>query len=82
MNEIVTKLKLRLNTLNAFNGSSLKNNYEKLLFRKDKISTFLGKENTRFMGFIRGVSNEGRLIIEVEGNQLKEFGLKEVRLLY
>ncbi|UBZ12847.1 biotin--[acetyl-CoA-carboxylase] ligase [Flagellimonas marinaquae] len=56
--------------------------YEKLLFRKDKPSTFSDPHGNRFMGFIRRVSPTGKLIIELEDQVLKEFDLKEVTLLY
>jgi BirA family biotin operon repressor/biotin-[acetyl-CoA-carboxylase] ligase len=35
-----------------------------------------------FMGFIRGVSDTGKLVLELEDRVFKEFGLKEVSLLY
>jgi BirA family biotin operon repressor/biotin-[acetyl-CoA-carboxylase] ligase len=62
--------------------SGLRDSYEALMFRKGKASTFKGSDGHLFMGFIRGVSPEGRLIIAVEGEELREFDLKEVQLLY
>lgn len=56
--------------------------YETLLFRKDKPSTFKTNSDNLFMGFIRGVTKEGKLIITLEDNILKEFNLKEIQLLY
>ncbi|SNZ01947.1 biotin--[acetyl-CoA-carboxylase] ligase [Flagellimonas pacifica] len=56
--------------------------YEKLLFRKDRPSTFKGASGETYMGFIRRVSTNGKLIIELEDKIFKEFGLKEVSLLY
>lgn len=56
--------------------------YEQLLFRKDKPSTFKNKQGELFMGFIRGVSPEGKLQVELEDEQLKQFDMKEVQLLY
>ncbi|MCR9227749.1 MAG: biotin--[acetyl-CoA-carboxylase] ligase [Flavobacteriaceae bacterium] len=56
--------------------------YQKLLFRKDKPSTFTNNEGEMFMGFIRKVSPTGKLVIELEDQILKEFDLKEVTLLY
>ena len=60
----------------------MKDSYEARIFRKDKASTFRGSDDRLFMGFIRGVSPEGRLIISVEGEELCEFDLKEVQLMY
>ncbi len=56
--------------------------YEKVLFRKDKPSTFKDKDGELFMGFIKGISSKGLLCIQLEDNILKEFDLKDVQLLY
>ncbi|MGB5554990.1 MAG: hypothetical protein WBM83_10060 [Flavobacteriaceae bacterium] len=56
--------------------------YEGHLFRKDKPSTFEDRQGKRFMGFIRGVSNDGKLKITLEDDILKEFDLKELKLCY
>ena len=56
--------------------------YENVLFRKDKPSTFKDNNGNLFMGFIRGVSNEGRLVVTLEDDIKKEFDLKAIRLLY
>lgn len=56
--------------------------YENVLFRKDKPSTFESKEGELFMGFIRGVSSDGSLIVELEDQIIQNFGLKEIKLLY
>ena len=82
MNQIVTSLKVRLKVLDSINMKDLKDTYESVLFRKAKPSTFLDSSKTRFMGFIKGLSTEGKLIIQLEDEVLKEFGVKEVRLLY
>jgi len=56
--------------------------YEKLLFRKDKPSTFTNAQGEMFMGFIRSVSSTGKLVLELEDHIFREFDLKEVTLLY
>lgn len=60
----------------------LKSKYENLLFRKNKPSTFKDKQSNIFAGFIRGISNSGKLQIMLEKGVLKEFNLKDVQLLY
>ncbi|RLD29997.1 MAG: biotin--[acetyl-CoA-carboxylase] ligase [Bacteroidetes bacterium] len=60
----------------------LKNEYENLLFRKDKPSTFKDEKGLRFSGFIKGISDSGKLQVVLEDYILKEFDLKEVQLLY
>lgn len=62
---------------------SLKEAYLNVLFRKDKVSTFTNlKNNELFTGIIRNVSEEGKLIVQVEDEILKSFDLKEVKLMY
>ncbi len=56
--------------------------YEKVLFRKDKPSTFKNSNGKLFMGFIRGVTHEGKLNVELEDHIFQEFALKEIQLLY
>ena len=60
----------------------LKKEYDELLFRKDKPSTFQDMQGEMFMGFIRGVSDEGKLVVELEDEITKNFNLKEIKLLY
>lgn len=60
----------------------IKDEYRKYLFRLHKPSTFESKGKDRFMGFIRGVSSKGKLIVELEDQIMEEFGLKEIKLLY
>ena len=56
--------------------------YEEELFRKNKPSTFKDIDGTIFMGFIRKISPEGKLVVELEDAILKEFDLKEIQLQY
>lgn len=60
----------------------LQKDYENVLFRKGKPSTFKDNEGKLIMGFIRGVSDEGRLQVTLEDDVKKEFDMKEVSLLY
>jgi len=60
----------------------LQNDYENVLFRKDKPSTFKDNEGKLIMGFIRGISDEGRLQVTLEDDVKKEFDMKDVSLLY
>ena len=68
--------------LEEVGADNMQRDYEEVLFRKDKPSTFRDKEGILFMGFIRGVTNEGKLNVTLEDNVLKAFELKEISLLY
>ncbi|MBU2947255.1 biotin--[acetyl-CoA-carboxylase] ligase [Zobellia uliginosa] len=80
--ELIENLKSAFLDSHSRSTESLWQTYEKVLFRKDKPSTFENKENELFMGFIRGVSPTGKLQIVLEDNVIKEFDIKEVKLLY
>ena len=82
LSNIVENLKAFLGKSGEGNQKRLFELYETRLFRKDKPSTFTDQDNEMFMGFIKGVSNDGKLKILLEDNILKEFNLKEVKLLY
>ena len=55
--------------------------YKSYLFRKDKPSTFELPDQMLFTGIIRGVTNAGKLRVQME-DATKEFDLKGLRLLY
>ncbi|NNK74472.1 MAG: biotin--[acetyl-CoA-carboxylase] ligase [Maribacter sp.] len=61
---------------------AMQKKYENVLFRKNKPSTFKDNGGKLFMGFIQGVSKEGRLVVALEGDINKAFDLKEISLLY
>ena len=73
---------MQLESIEAKTVTQLLPTYEKLLFRKDKPSTFTNAHGKMFMGFIRKVSPSGKLVLELEDRVFREFDLKEVNLLY
>ncbi|MEC7263182.1 MAG: biotin--[acetyl-CoA-carboxylase] ligase [Bacteroidota bacterium] len=82
MRRILDRLHHHLEFLESKTVVQLLPSYEKLLFRKDKPSTFTNGQGEMFMGFIRSVSTTGKLILELEDHILREYDLKEVTLLY
>ena len=63
------------------NTAELWTTYENLLFRKDKPSTVVGLSGDLFSGIIKGVSQQGKLMVKTESS-LEEFDLKSIKLLY
>ena len=59
----------------------LNTDYESYLFRKDKPSTFKLPDDTLFTGIIRGVTDAGKLRVQME-DSTNEFDLKQLKLLY
>ncbi|MEM9649321.1 MAG: biotin--[acetyl-CoA-carboxylase] ligase, partial [Bacteroidota bacterium] len=78
LQQILEKLKLHLSKIEEKMFPELLPSYEAMLFRKDKPSTFKDQKGNMFMGFIRGVSPEGQLIVELEDKIFQTYGLKEV----
>jgi len=79
---VVLNLKYYFEILQTGNLEFLKSTYETHLFRKNKPSTFKNAEGLMFSGFIKGVSNDGKLQVLLEDDILKVFDLKEISLLY
>jgi BirA family biotin operon repressor/biotin-[acetyl-CoA-carboxylase] ligase len=79
---ILVKLEQYFKILEQKQFEILKTAYENQLFRKDKPSTFRDTDGHLFSGYIKGVSSSGNLLIMVEDDIIKEFGLKAVTLLY
>ncbi|MEL6919130.1 MAG: biotin--[acetyl-CoA-carboxylase] ligase [Bacteroidota bacterium] len=82
LHKILDNLKQYFSLSNEKPWEYFSNSYQRLLFRKDKPSTFKNKSGELFMGFIKGVSPEGKLLVNLEDMVLKEFDLKEIQLLY
>lgn len=78
----ITNLKHYFSVLKNSKHSLLKAEYESLLFKKGKPSTFKSAQGQLFSGFISGVSQEGCLQVLLEDNNLQSFSLKEIELLY
>ena len=71
-----------LSNLCPENFEVLLEEYHQHLFRKDKPSTFEFPNGERFIGYIRGVSQNGELQVEQEDAVISSFRLKELKLLY
>ena len=52
--------------------------YQESLYRKDQPHMFENSEGERFMGIIRGVSQQGQLLVENEDASLKAYNFKEI----
>lgn len=68
--------------LEAKNYKSIKSEYETLLFRKHKPSTFRTWSEGIFTGYINGVSEDGKLEVLVEDQIIKTYDLKDIELQY
>jgi len=78
LDEICLELKNQLLLLSEKKYQFLEDSYVKVLFQIDKPMMFKDTENQLFLGIIRGISETGNIIIELENDNLKEFGVKEI----
>ena len=79
---ILKEIAFNLSNLCLENFEALLEEYHQHLFRKDKPSTFELPNGERFIGYIRGVSQNGELQVEQEDAVISSFRLKELKLLY
>jgi BirA family transcriptional regulator, biotin operon repressor / biotin---[acetyl-CoA-carboxylase] ligase len=56
--------------------------YDHFLFKKGKPTLFENDNQQRFMGIITGVTQNGKLKILLEDDGEKEFGIKEILMIY
>ncbi|WP_204346285.1 biotin--[acetyl-CoA-carboxylase] ligase [Psychroserpens algicola] len=79
---VIEQLRYYIDILKTGDFQKVKDLYESELFRNNKPSTFKDVKGVLFTGIIKGVSNSGYLQVLIEDEILKEFDLKEVKLLY
>jgi BirA family biotin operon repressor/biotin-[acetyl-CoA-carboxylase] ligase len=82
LERFLQELKLTFSEFTSISFDESLNRYEQMLFKKDSLSVFSKGANEKFKGIIRGVTKEGRLIVELENGLSTNFDLKEVQLLY
>lgn len=81
LDAILQALQKRLQLLKLGQFSNLNNDYQNVLYRRFIFSKFSDKNNT-FLGKIIGVSTQGKLQIELENNDLREYSLKEIQFIF
>lgn len=77
---LVEKIKSRIQLLITKNYIQLENEYLNVLYKKNIPSMFKNSEDVLFMGKIIGITKLGNLLIELEDETTKEFGIKEISL--
>jgi BirA family biotin operon repressor/biotin-[acetyl-CoA-carboxylase] ligase len=82
LSEILKQIEIYFELLASEKFSEIKVQYENLLFRKDKPSTFKTTDSNTFSGIIQGVTKKGKLKVWTEDEIIKTFDLKDLTLLY
>ncbi|MFC7773170.1 biotin--[acetyl-CoA-carboxylase] ligase [Flavobacterium sp. GCM10027622] len=79
---IVMEIQLQINCIGQNQSKQLWEQYEENLFKKGVPMAFEEASGGKFMGIIRGVTPTGKLVVQVEDDSFREFGIKEVQLLF
>jgi BirA family biotin operon repressor/biotin-[acetyl-CoA-carboxylase] ligase len=74
-------LNQKWNLLENNRFSEIDKYYHDVLYKINDISVFENSESDRFNGKIKGVSREGKLLVELESGEISAFDLKEIKLL-
>lgn len=81
LNAILKKLEKILSEVGK-NVDKILSEYEKVLFKKGKVSTFQMPDNSFLSGIIKGITSTGLLKVQVEDETINTFDLKELKLLF
>jgi len=81
LKKITVKLKLKIKQLEKQDFKSLETNYLNVLYKKNIPTMFKDSKDVLFMGIIRGISNDGKLQVELENETMVEFGIKEIAMV-
>jgi BirA family transcriptional regulator, biotin operon repressor / biotin---[acetyl-CoA-carboxylase] ligase len=82
LKKIVNRLQSNYNLYKSNGEAILWKKYHQNLFKINVPMAFEDKNNTKFMGIIKQVLPNGLLQIETEDELLKNFDLKEIKMLY
>lgn len=82
LKEVMNALEEMLKEVSATSFEQVYEEYQEYLFQRGKVSAFRPKMGKDFMGIIREVAPNGALIVATETEEIKQFQLKEVELLY
>ena len=77
---LLRKMEVQSHRVESASLAPLKTDYESVLYRRGKISSFEFPDGKIRKGIIRGVSDSGRLLVESH-NDLQSYDLKEIKLL-
>jgi len=77
---LIEKIKEKIQLLVSKKYEELENDYLKVLYKKNIPTMFKDSKDVLFMGIISGISNSGNLLVELEDETVKEFGIKEISL--
>ncbi len=78
--KILLEIQYQLHLIEQQKFKEIKLQYENVLYKKGIPSMFIDIDNNTFLGKIIGVTNQGKLQIELDDESLREYALKEIKL--
>lgn len=78
--KLIKEIRSSIKILSLEKYTQLEQQYLSVLYKKNIPTMFKNSEDVLFMGKILGISDSGNLLIELEDDIIKEFGIKEVSL--
>ena len=81
LEDIISEIEKNIRFLESSKYHLLEKNYLDVLYKKNIPTMFKNSKDEIFMGLISGISNNGKLQIQLEDDSVKEFGIKEVSFL-
>ncbi len=79
LDKILFEIQYQLHVIQQQKFDEIKEQYEKVLYKKGVPSMFIDNDRTTFLGKIIGVTNEGKLQIELEDESVQTYNLKEIK---
>lgn len=80
LSELIEKVKERIQLLALKKYNLLESDYLNVLYKKNTPTMFKDRNASLFMGKIVGISANGNLLVELEDETIKEFGIKEISI--
>ncbi|MDN3619301.1 biotin--[acetyl-CoA-carboxylase] ligase [Polaribacter undariae] len=78
---ILDEIKKNIKRLTSQNFNLLEEKYLDVLYKKNIPTMFKNSKDEIFMGMISGISDFGKLQVQLEDDVIQEFGLKEISFL-
>ena len=79
---IIQKIEKNFSLINVTPFHKYYEKYQTVLFKYQKPSTFINPQGDTFVGMIQGVTQNGKLQILIEDNNIQLYDLKEIQMLY
>lgn len=81
LKDLLLEIKNKLNLLATQKLALLEKKYTAVLYKKNIPSMFKNSSGEFFLGMIIGISENGKIQIQLANDSVKEFGIKEISLL-